>query len=159
MRLIVWTILRRAGRHKIKRLATDTMHVKSQKVRNWKPQSQTPTRTLQLTGISSKHRGTRSNLCSYVYEPCLPEAMQKRILSRTWLKETVIAVPEAILCLWAFKKCAQKCVETHAFKSLFCRKWFKHIHVQPNQYNMPSTSPQGIEGRRRGGEEGRCKQL
>lgn len=99
MRLIVWTILRRAGRHKIKRLATDTMHVKSQKVRNWKPQPQTPTRTLQLTGISSKHRGTRSNLCSYVYEPCLPEAMQKRILSRTWLKETVIAVPEAILCL------------------------------------------------------------
>lgn len=117
---------------KKKGFATDMLHMKLHKVRNRKLQAWTPTCTLQRTGTLSRHWGAWSNLCSYVHEPCLSEAMQKFILSfKTPLKEMVIVVPVALLCLPAFKKCAQKCVRRPAFKSLFCRRWFKHTQVQP----------------------------
>lgn len=118
---------------KKKGFATGMLHVKWHKVRNRNPQTQTPTCALQRTGTSSRHKGTCSKLCSYVDERRLSEAMQKWILSfKTWLKETAIDVPVVFLCLSAFKKCTHKCVKRPVFKSLFCRRWFKYIQVQPN---------------------------
>lgn len=115
---------------KKKGVAIDTLHVKFHKVRTRKLLPQTPTCALQHAGTPLRHGGTWCNLCRFAgMSPVLQKSGRNEYSpsKHCWRRWVVIVSPVVLLCLSASMECAQKCIRRPAFKSFFCRRWFKHI--------------------------------
>lgn len=135
-------MLRRVGLHKIKGGAIGRLHVKFHEIRNRKP---LPQNQPVLHNMQEPHPGTAApgaRLAGRSMSQILQKSEGNEYCpsNHCWREWMVIVSPVALLCLSAFKEYAQKCMRTSAFKSFFCRRWFKPIKAQPNKNSLPSTS-------------------